>query len=555
MRRRSEFRYISFLALSLIITLFVSCAGRHTTAILGDIETYIQERPDSALAVIRAIDTATLNSRTLRAQYSLLYAIALDKNWIDTTDVAVVMPAVTYYDRHLSGIRRAKAWYYLGRIQENGGDYPSANISLLKAEKWAGEKADEYFKTLIYISLSSIYTASYLYEDALKYSELSFQASSKIGDTLGMNASRYRMAQDLNNLKRYSEADSLYRHLLDNTGISVSPHIYPSILSDYALLRLLQYNDYDYAVQLFEESISRSGRLRTRNHWGAYAYALLRIGNKDRAKAIFKQLEANDDDKSLTYKTWRGRADAYLGDFASAYEYITLASEIQLANVALVLRQSTLKAQRDFFKEEQAEMHSKAQKNQIILITSIVLFLVLVAGSTLFLKRKNKRMLEEQYSLLESIHALSADYGQVKDERALIRSQYIKICKSHFQQLGRINELLHNFMKERDSSLYKEVKKAVHNIQDDAKSQEEFEKILNDSLNNVMIHFRETFPNKKERDYQLASFLFAGFNAASISTILYDYSKDNIYLLKFRLKKSIYETDNPYKEQFLSLLM
>ena len=553
MLSRFKFRHIIIIVFSLVLTLLSSCTSRHTTAILGDVETYIQDRPDSALAVIRAIDTTTLTTRSLRAQYSLLHAIALDKNWIDTTDVGVVMPAVTYYDRHPSGIRRAKAWYYLGRIQENSGDYTTANISFLKAEKLAGDKADVNFKSLIYQSLSNTYSANYLYEEGLKYSELSFQASLKIGDTLGMNASRYRMAQDLNNLKRYYEADSLYRLILDNKGISVSPHLYPSILSDYALLRLLQYNDYEYAVRLFEESISRSGQLRTHNLWGAYAYALLRVGNIKRANDIFKQLKFTDDDKSMTYKTWRSRADAYLGDFASAYEHITLASEIQLTNVNRVLRQSTLKAQRDYFIEEQVEMRSKAQKQRALLIASIVAFFVLVAGGIFSYKRKKRKMLEEQYSLIESLQSLSADYDQVKDERALIRSQYINICQAHFEQLGRINELLHNFTKEKDSNLYKEVKKAVQSIQDDENSQEEFEKILNNSLNNVMIHFRETFPNKKERYYQLVSFLFAGFNAATISTILYDYSR-NIYLLKFRLKKSIRESESPYKEQFLLLL-
>ncbi len=537
MLSRFKFRHIIIIVFSLVLTLLSSCTSRHTTAILGDVETYIQDRPDSALAVIRAIDTTTLTTRSLRAQYSLLHAIALDKNWIDTTDVGVVMPAVTYYDRHPSGIRRAKAWYYLGRIQENSGDYTTANISFLKAEKLAGDKADVNFKSLIYQSLSNTYSANYLYEEGLKYSELSFQASLKIGDTLGMNASRYRMAQDLNNLKRYYEADSLYRLILDNKGISVSLiYIHQSfrimLSCDYCNIMIMNMQ-YDYLKNLFQAS----GQLRTHNLWGAYAYALLRVGNIKRANDIFKQLKFTDDDKSMTYKTWRSRADAYLGDFASAYEHITLASEIQLNNVNRVLRQSTLKAQRDYFIEEQVEMRSKAQKQRALLIASIVAFFVLVAGGIFSYKRKKRKMLEEQYSLIESLQSLSADYDQVKDERALIRSQYINICQAHFEQLGRINELLHNFTKEKDSNLYKEVKKAVQSIQDDENSQEEFEKILNNSLNNVMIHFRETFPNKKERYYQLVSFLFAGFNAATISTILYDYSRNNIYLLKFRLKK------------------
>ena len=133
------------------------CCGGHTAAVLDDIETYIQARPDSALAVLRTLDTLSLKTAKDRAHYALLHAMALDKNWIDTTDVNVVMPAVAYYDRHPSGLRKAKAWYYLGRIQENGGDFPSANISYLKAEKSADGTTDDYFLSVLYQSLSNTY--------------------------------------------------------------------------------------------------------------------------------------------------------------------------------------------------------------------------------------------------------------------------------------------------------------------------------------------------------------------------------------------------------------
>ena len=44
-----------FIALSLAILLLASCASRKTAAILNDVETYIKERPDSALSTIRAM--------------------------------------------------------------------------------------------------------------------------------------------------------------------------------------------------------------------------------------------------------------------------------------------------------------------------------------------------------------------------------------------------------------------------------------------------------------------------------------------------------------------
>ena len=51
-----------------------------TDAVLDDVESYINERPDSALAVLRALDLARIRTPRTKAQYNLLLAIARDKN-------------------------------------------------------------------------------------------------------------------------------------------------------------------------------------------------------------------------------------------------------------------------------------------------------------------------------------------------------------------------------------------------------------------------------------------------------------------------------------------
>ena len=45
----------------------------------------------SCLLYTSDVDPRNLNTNRLRAQYSLLHAMALDKNYIDTTDISVEM--------------------------------------------------------------------------------------------------------------------------------------------------------------------------------------------------------------------------------------------------------------------------------------------------------------------------------------------------------------------------------------------------------------------------------------------------------------------------------
>lgn len=156
--------------------------------------------------------------------------------------------------------------------------------------------------------------------------------------------------------------------------------------------------------------------------------------------------------------------------------------------------------------------------------------------------------------MLESFRTLSDDYARIRKDQDTIRARYITMFQTHFGQTGQIDYLLRHSASERETYLYQELRKAVGSIRTDEESRQLLETILNDSFDGIMLHFRETFPNRKPRFYMFASFLFAGFDATIICNIIHELSKDNVYVEKSRLKKLIRETESPYSEQFLSLL-
>ncbi len=559
---------IPIIALSLAALLLASCASRKTAATLNDVETYIQERPDSALATIRAIDITTLTTRSLRAHYALLHTMALDKNWIDTTDVNVVMPAVEYYDRHPSGIRRAKAWYYLGRIQGNGGDLPGSSISFLKAERYAEHSEDFAFKALVYQAISNVYNKTHFYEEALCYTEKAYSYAVQAGDSLKINAALYRMAQDFNNLGRYAESDSLYHLLLETERIH--PNLRASFLSNYALGLITHDADFGKAVDIFNEVLTEYGSLTQRNYWGAYAYALARTGDMNLAGILFRQLESNIDSGSseYVYASWKSLADAFEGDFRSAYLLQKEASDIQTENVHEVLKQSAVKAQKDFLEQVNVESERSAKKRQILFWCSIALLLAVILLLLFLFRRRKERSAQEKEELIDAYKSLtmehsalssryselSAEVDRIENEKASVRNKYIQLCQSHFNRIGRINEVLHYHSTEKDNKLYAELKRSIRNIGMDSKSQSEFELLLNESFDNVMDHFRETFPDKKPRYYQLVSYLFAGFGSSTICAIIPGFQKHNVHVERYRLKQMIQNSDSQYKEQFLRLL-
>ena len=72
----------------LIVTITAISCGKikdaHNT--INDIETFINERPDSALTILDSFDTSLLDHKSVWAHHSLLHAQAKDKCYIDETD-------------------------------------------------------------------------------------------------------------------------------------------------------------------------------------------------------------------------------------------------------------------------------------------------------------------------------------------------------------------------------------------------------------------------------------------------------------------------------------
>ena len=546
-------RYPSVILLFVVLLSFSSCGKREAQMALDQAEQCMNAHPDNALAIIHAIDTTTLTTPKLRAHYALLHAMALDKNWIDTTDVNVVMPAVEYYDRHPSGIRRAKAWYYLGRIQQNGNDRQEASISFLKAERYAEASDDSDFKGLVCLAMSTIYSQTHFHEEALRYSEKAHTLFAEAGDTLNANGALYGMAQEYYNLGRYAEADSLYCALIENK--TVHPNLYSELLSNYALSCVFHSDDYARAVNLFDEAIATKGSLKNWNYWGAYAYALMRTGDNVKADKIFKQLAAGrSSSQRYLYDYWKSLSDAYEENHHSAYLLLKEASSIQDENVKKAFRQSAIKAQKDFLEQMNLESEQAARKRQSIAWGCSLLLFALILFLILYFKRRYEQSKQDKMALLDAFKNLTTQISRNEEERARIRSQYIEICQSYFNQIGRMNEILQQYTDQSENNLYLSLKSAVHQIESDDESQQQFEALLNNSFDNVMLHFREVFPKKKEPYYRLVSFFFAGFDTATILVFLPNYNMHNIHVEKSRLRQAISKTESPYREQFLQLL-
>ena len=124
---------------------------------LSDIALYINDRPDSALAELRAIDTTVLHLRRDKAQYSLLHAMALDKCYIDVTSDSIIAPAAKYYRHHGSPDDKMKALFYEGVVYQYSKEYNKAAVLFSQAENWAGKSEDTHAKGILFLAFSEFF--------------------------------------------------------------------------------------------------------------------------------------------------------------------------------------------------------------------------------------------------------------------------------------------------------------------------------------------------------------------------------------------------------------
>lgn len=158
--------YISIIILAIFL---FSCNGhsKHWET-LSQVESYIEEKPDSALVTLEQIDLSELSGKEDKAKYALLYSMALDKNFIDKTDFEVLQPAIDYYEDNGSATDKLRTYFYQGRIYQNQASNALAMESFVNALSEGANSEDLKTKARVYYAQAMIYYSLYDWENFLK---------------------------------------------------------------------------------------------------------------------------------------------------------------------------------------------------------------------------------------------------------------------------------------------------------------------------------------------------------------------------------------------------
>lgn len=542
--------------------LLVSCDNRQTKSLLQDVETYIQERPDSALRVLRKVDSLALNTKALRARYSVLFAMALDKNYIDTTALSILEPTVAYYEKFGSPKDKMLSYYYLGRIYSNRKDYPNAVIYYLQALRESS--ADDYYhKGLAYEALANAYSASFNTEEELRNAILAHDCFDKIRDK-NLALSRYKIAQAYHNNEQFDLADSLYSSVysgLDSTSKLAFYAMEDQVSND--LQR--EGPDVERDLRLLEYVAEHRGNLTLTSYY-EYAYLLLLIGNKSTAENILSQL--SEIDESVETMEIRYRIAKYEEHDKEALTLLKGLLLYQNDVVKKQLAQSVFKAQSDYYRltAEVSEQKSTIanQRSVIILIASLMmaglLYIVFMKRKTALIREKDRlaQAVEESERLLETVRNRAKQEKEERDKDIFdlksrnererdkikeLRDMYVSLYQKRFYEIGKYYDAasshrLESIKEKAYHDVISSTQALFEEIASGSEGQKKFEARINADLDDIVSKIRSDFPKLKDDDIRFICYLIVGFDTSTISFLM-DISKENVRVKKHRLREKL----------------
>lgn len=580
---------IHFIVILLCALMLSSCADKEVSRALSQADDLMWTKPDSALAVLESVDTLDLKTKAQRAEFSLLYTMALDRNHFTIPNLHIIEPAERYYERYGSKDAKMKMFFYLGVAQYDTGDLESAIVSYIRAKEYSLYSDNLMFKGLISFVISDVYFSDKNFPESISYCNEACDYFAQAKDSLRLWNTTGCLASYYLNAKDWTKADSLYSVFFSQPIRDTS--FYAKQLLNLAWSNIFRpdFNPQE-SIDLFDKSISKYNGNPSVNDYCVYAYASELLGNTEVADDIVCQLESAGAD-SVVLNTWRYRIFKHRGDNKEALVLLEQTVKAQDSEVLKTVGQSVALAQSDYY-ENKSLLLDKDRKIQsqvkwIVLLLCLLLVVSFVIIHSI-LKRKWQCQIEEMSSINEAVGNRLKDAILCSEERQQsitvlvsenelakrkienlsdelyvaqsgqmivnLRNKYIQAYKGQYHQL---NDLCHQYWeasrlsKGGKDKIYAEVKKIVAVL--DEQNQKQLEAMIDDNLDGMMSRLRLAMPRTNEKDFRFIALIILGFDTKTIARIM-NYNVSTVYTKRSNIKEKLQKIECEEKELVLALI-
>lgn len=518
-----------------------------------DVESFIMERPDSALTVLDSMDRSLLKNDRLLAHHALLHAMALDKNYIDVSDDSLASVALSYYSRKGPEKYLARAQYYLGLSYYYAGDYNKAILEFTKAERIA-EDCDTLYWGLIKVVQADTYAKTYneieeyncLVEAQAFFSQISEEYYESVTDL--------RLAQALFNRGDNQSCDEILKSLISNP--EVNERIKISAIINLAFSKASSNcSDFSLATELYEKVASEyEGLYMSHKDYWAWAYSYIQLERSSEAQNLIDQLKEIDTSGTADY--WMYMIEKSKGNTDKALRLLEKFTNKNNEDITKALQQSLALSQRDYYEAEFLNAEYKARNRKLAAISigiAAVLVVVLVVWIASVYVRRQREEKEYYLNYADEIHhQLEASRNEGYPE---LKRRYLDIFKSRFEMIGSLYEeyVLYQGKKNAEHAVYTKVSEMIETFISNNDNRKQLESVLDESLDGIVAQLRAEMPKFKETDYYIFCLSLIGFDTTTISHFL-NISMNAVYIRKSRMRQRIEEANPEHMQRFLKVL-
>lgn len=516
---------------------------------LDDIDSFIQEHPDSALRELRSMSIEDFSRERDRADYALLLSMALDKNYIDVASDSLIRVACNYYLPRKEKSRAMLCLYYRGTTQFYAHDYPAAIVSFTRALDLAKETGSLRYQGLASMAMSHLYSETYNNTEALSYALAGVNCFAAIPDRKQLNNAKVHLANTYHNLHQLSEAEQIFKELVLTNANDSS--LMRRVLPYYAACVLHSGDDRaSEAVTLFEIANSEYHVPFSSKSLGDYSLALFLSGDLENANLLQKMLESSGKAKErVSYLKYRRAVSDQNYKEALAYQKESID---QMDSVFVkTLEQSVVKSQRDYFEQEWEVMRIREANRRLQVTLWVTCFFVLLlfagGGVWLWARRKEQQTQQLNTSLQETRKLMQ----ETDDMLQKARNEYVSAFKQQIAPIAQLSETYYRTSGKGEGRdlVYREVMELSRLIGTDRLNYQSLERKVNRKLENAMALYREEYPGGEEQEYRLVCYLMAGFPASTIN-LLTGLSPSAVYTRKSRLLETIRASGAPHASLF-----
>ena len=435
----------------LLLGLCLVACNRHSEhwKTITDMERIIEERPDSVLNVLQAIDTDKLVGDEEPAKHALLLSMALDKNYIDKTSFEVLQPAIDYYEDHGSATDKLRTYYYQGRIYQNAGNDAMAMEAFVKALSKGSQSNDILTKARTHFAQSNIYYDLYDFDN--------FIATNKSAAAYFKQAEDYNGYADCFNriingytLKDEPEKALPYidecKQMLDGLSIPTLTDFYSSYIT--YLKNYGTEQEIDEIINQYTNSVPSSNV-----DWLTIANAYYAIHRYNEALSILSQYDTEGNEYKekkylvILYEVYRG-----LGDYKNTLETFEEYVDLFTNNILVKMQQDTKFVEERHALEMANAKETEAKNKRTIAVMACVvaligsLLVIMIIRRRLQISHAKNKELEVEKQKYEQLYADAiaerdaltkmVDDSSVKDEtKAVIKARLDVLNKVIISQI------------------------------------------------------------------------------------------------------------------------